>query len=525
MDPPNSNFDRDPYESDTEDGFDIDEAFDFSYDEPDNCAEGLSDDDLDEPDSEPTIPVNLMNTRNLKKGLVGKDVTQMVKNTLQFMQGQGLSLPLLLDAIFYGDGGCHSDHLVQYQRTALMVSDELPGILDRWYTPPQRGKGHQGGRPQGARRILDTFAEKVIKSRVDREMKSIAQLFISPPNELSEEQLTGVKFDKLIGECQSGAPTMWNIFRHAAYTPKQDAHNTHKNPDMVVLSMISQCQYMRSHRRGRVAKLWAIYLKACGTSARAFDAIHTLGLTMSHKWTSTAYRTLSKHAMETLRQRIQQAPYIISHDNLNVPLRVFSQREHHQSHFMSGCAGTIWILPEIAMLPPGTNRLLQQHRAEMSKEPFAFEEVLKGNPDADRRMREQNIYLILSVLLDSPDFQEYAHRDDPILQRPPPVHQLPHGKDHTIEQYILETAPIEEASYDGNDKVVEEWFRQLGLDSTDEKIRTGLERVLVWIGDQMTVDRLRGLWRYRFEDDNSFDRMDYMIPTFGWFHLVIIRKT
>ncbi|KAF8878326.1 hypothetical protein BD779DRAFT_1447822 [Infundibulicybe gibba] len=445
----------------------------------------------------------------------------MVKDTLVFMQNQGLSLPLLLDAIFYGDSGCHSDPTVQYQRTALMVSDELPGILDRWYTPPPRGDGHKGGRPRGARRILDTFAEKVVKHRVDHEMKSMASLFISPPNELSEKQLTGVHFDKLIDECQLGAPTMWNIFRHAAYTPRQDAHNTHKNPNMVVLSMISQCQYTRSHRRGRIAKLWAIYLKACGTSARAFDAIHTLGLTMSHKWTSNAYRTLSKHAMDALRQRIHEAPYIISHDNVNIPLRVFSQREHHQSHFMSGCAGTIWVLPGIAPLSSGSNRLLQEHRANMSNEPFPFAEVLKGSPEVDQRMREQNIHLILSVLMNSPEFEGYTHRDDPILQRPPPVHQLPYGKEHIVEQYILETAPIEEASYDGNDKIVEEWFRQLGLDSPDEKIRTGLDRVLVWIGDQMTVDRLRGLWRYRFEDDNSFDRMDYMIPTFGWFHLVM----
>jgi hypothetical protein len=41
------------------------------------------------------------------------------------------------------------------------------------------------------------------------------------------------------------------------------------------------------------------------------------------------------------------------------------------------------------------------------------------------------------------------------------------------------------------------------------------------MGDQLTVERLQGLWKYRHEDFNSFDCMDYMIPVFGWFHLVM----
>ncbi|KAF8227458.1 hypothetical protein L208DRAFT_1405403 [Tricholoma matsutake] len=39
--------------------------------------------------------------------------------------------------------------------------------------------------------------------------------------------------------------------------------------------MVSRVQYTKSHRRVRLAKLWAVYrLKACGLSARAFGAIH-----------------------------------------------------------------------------------------------------------------------------------------------------------------------------------------------------------------------------------------------------------
>ncbi|KAJ3848826.1 hypothetical protein EV368DRAFT_48535, partial [Lentinula lateritia] len=68
----------------------------------------------------------------------------------------------------------------------------------------------------------------------------------------------------------------------AAYTLKQEKPNKHKDPDMIILNIISQLQYTRSYHRRRVTKLWSIYLKSSGLSAQAFDAMHALGITMSH---------------------------------------------------------------------------------------------------------------------------------------------------------------------------------------------------------------------------------------------------
>jgi hypothetical protein len=266
--------------------------------------------------------------------------------------------------------------------------------------------------------------------------------------------------------------------------------------------MISQCQYTRSHRRGRLTKLWSIYLKACGLSARAFDAVHALAITMSHKWAANAYGELSDRAMKEVRVAIQTSPWHISHDNVNIPLRVFSQRLHNKSHFISGCAATVWVLPPHAELPPDTNRLFQKHHAKTSKEVFNYSDVLYDDT-ADERTEQKNIHRLLSVLLNHPEFLDYAGRKDPVFAAPPPVDQLPSGPENTVRQYILGTAPIEEASYDGNDRARVEWFKQLHLDSDEEKIRTALERFLVWIGDQLTVERLRGLWKYRHEDYNS----------------------
>ncbi|KIL54589.1 hypothetical protein M378DRAFT_18744 [Amanita muscaria Koide BX008] len=95
------------------------------------------------------------------------------------------------------------------------------------------------------------------------------------------------------------------------------------------------------------------------------------------------------------------------------------------------------------------------------------------------------------------------------------------GAERIVKQHILGTCATEEASYDGTMKVIDEFFHQLCLSTDEKKKRSGEERFIPWLGDQMTVDRLRGMWNYRHEDHNSFDRLDYMLPVFGWFHLVM----
>ncbi|KAF8327129.1 hypothetical protein F5887DRAFT_924902 [Amanita rubescens] len=504
-------------EEDEEDLFDIDELVDFTYDEPEELDEPM----LEEEETPADAPIAYQNTMHLKARLDAADILSKVKRIFNCMQSEGLNLPLFLDAVFYGDAACHNDAAIQYQRTALMVSDELPILLERWYQAPSRGQGYRGQRPLAAKKVLVNFAQKIVNKQMDREMKLTAKSFLSNSELLSKEHLLNLNFNVIMAECRTLAPITWSLFRKAAYTVEQEKHNTHKNPDMIVLSMISQCQYTRSFRRSRLAKAWAIYLKACGMSARAFDAIHSLGLTMSHKWTAEAFRTLSKKAMDEVRQMVKSQPFFVSYDNVNVPLRVFSQRLHNQSHFQSGCAGTVWTLPIEKALVPRINRALQETRRAATM--FDITPLIDGIPAAAKRLRASYIYHILSVLLNSPEFRAYpaTHRNHECLAPPAPVHELPVGENARNIQYMLETAPIEEASYDGNDKVVAEWFRQLQLDSEVEQKQTGLDRVLVCCGDQLTMDRLRGLYKYRHEDFNSFDRMDYLVLSPGWFHLVM----
>ena len=220
---------------------------------------------------------------------------------------------------------------------------------------------------------------------------------------------------------------------------------------------------------------------------------YTSCIVMSHKWAANAYGVLSDCAMERVRAVIRSSPWIITHDNVNILMRVFSQWLHNQSHFISGCAATVWELPLDVKLSPNINHCFLQYLAKHSKAMFSYPDILNGDPQVLDCLENQYVYHILHVLLDSPVFLDYQHCYAAILQPPLPMHQLPSVPSCTIKQHILKTQDQEETSYEGNDKAILGWFCQLGISTDEEMKKTGTERFLVWVGDQLTVERLREL--------------------------------
>ena len=67
------------------------------------------------------------------------------------------------------------------------------------------------------------------------------------------------------------------------------------------------------------------------------------------------------------------------------------------------------------------------------------------------------------MLRDVGNFTTYAHKDDPVFARPPPVQQLPVGPEYITEQFMLSTVHIDEASLEGNAKVLDEFFKQVSI--------------------------------------------------------------
>lgn len=139
------------------------------------------------------------------------------------------------------------------------------------------------------------------------------------------------------------------------------------------------------------------------------------------------------------------------------------------------------------------------------------------------RFREFSIHNICASLLASPEFANYRHRTHSSLQRPPPIHALPTGPEHRTKQWMLATMPIEEATYSGNLQVVDNILSQTKLNTSSMKEKLALgEMAIPWGGDQLTDSRLKLLKWFRTGDINGFERKDWLLNFFGWFHTLMV---
>jgi hypothetical protein len=290
----------------------------------------------------------------------------------------------------------------------------------------------------------------------------------------------------------------------------------------MVLMMISLVAFSRSHHRSKILKLLTIYFKSCGLATKAFDTIHALGIGMSQKWAYKGLESLSNNMHEAMQRDIEKYLWFSTHDNLNIAFQVGKQRLGNQSHFDSGTAATIVIIKDPLAIQQN-NRDLQRQMAIGSQSPITYSFVLKLEAEAAQCINKSAVHHVLSILTSTPafNFDTYNHKDHPIFKPLASVHELPIGPEHTTCQYMLDTVHMEEVSYEGNDCVLHEWWRQLGLDSPEKQKHMGEDAVLVWPCDQLTVSRIRGLQRFRCQDLNSFDRLDFIKVIFGWFHAQI----
>lgn len=84
---------------------------------------------------------------------------------------------------------------------------------------------------------------------------------------------------------------------------------------------------------------------------------------------------------------------------------------------------------------------------------------------------------------------------------------------------MVGTLKIDEKDYGGSAKILPgEFLRLLGLDTPEWREKIAKEGIICVLGDQLTMERLMGLFKHRGEDFNSLDRLDVFIFVFGWFH-------
>jgi hypothetical protein len=113
---------------------------------------------------------------------------------------------------------------------------------------------------------------------------------------------------------------------------------------------------------------------------------------MSPQWSVRALKTISVNEMETARQWVHQFPFVLTHDNINLPFRVFTQRIENQSHFDSGTAATVFFQPDAPLEPPLCNRTLQEYRAAGRKVPLSVLEIYNLAREASPSQYKHDVY-------------------------------------------------------------------------------------------------------------------------------------
>ncbi|KAJ7149090.1 hypothetical protein C8R46DRAFT_1198892 [Mycena filopes] len=473
--------------------------------------------DIDNDGRPPTQDSVEVNSPPLPPNQLVRDVNEVLLKIASL----GLTVATFLDALSWGSTACTLDANIRNARTRLLNSPELPTILRRWHRPP-RPPGSRAARPQGAKAVLEEFALERSVEIVEVELERVAHIFESPPGEdIKEEHLTGFSFPRTVRRVKEIAPNLWSMFFRLARTEKQQVRNPSKNPVNTILIILSMLSYTRTHHRNRLPKLFAIYFKFRGLSAKGFDTLHAIGLTMSNKWTGDAVERISADSMASMRLLMDLFAWLMSYDNALITFRVFAQRVDKKTLHGSGTAATVYIKRSAKLLPGEINRMLQEHRKQGMKNPITGADIFKISLLADERRVPYILFLILRYLFDSPDFDftTYSGNGHPLLQKPGGIRPLPFGKEHITLQFLLGTLDIPEASYEDNARLIIEWLRQLNFHLPEAQKKLGLEQIMACIGDQLTVDRLRNLFRFRAEDDNSFERLDWLVVPPGWLHI------
>lgn len=287
--------------------------------------------------------------------------------------------------------------------------------------------------------------------------------------------------------------------------------------------MIAIASFSRSQRRSRIQQLLTIYFRSCGLSAKAFDTLSALGITMSQKWVYSAVDTLSKAAIRQLTEDIQRYRWYVSHDNLNLSFRTYEQRINNKHGFDSGTAATVFVVKTEPRNPPLDGHALRQQRVAAAENPLTPFDILMLEVEAAPAMENRDTFRILRFLLESPefDYDTYKHHGDVLFVPPDPVDQLPTGREHATCQYMVDTMHVNEATSEGNEEVMTKVLDQLGITTDEAKKHMGEEEVAVWIGDQLTVSRLRGLKKDHACDLNAFERLEHVQEQPGWFHMLM----
>lgn len=151
---------------------------------------------------------------------------------IQLMDHLQLNLAVFLSSLLWGCEELVDHDRAKWHRTCLVLSDELPSILQRLNRPPSvHDKSAARG---GAREVIDKWAEEHTIKRMNEEMKLTTERYEQPKELvkfLTIKSLSKLEYPTVISDHKKRLPVTWNVLRSIAYTNKQEKRNSDESAE------------------------------------------------------------------------------------------------------------------------------------------------------------------------------------------------------------------------------------------------------------------------------------------------------
>ncbi|KAG8783702.1 hypothetical protein FRC12_019441 [Ceratobasidium sp. 428] len=446
---------------------------------------------------------------------------------LDTLSDAGISFGYFVWAVNYGNAASRTEPRIRTARKEFR-NKYLISTLQNTRIPPRTDA--KGGRVKKGKELIDRYALAITALRLRDEMRAFESSYenVKPAAFTQRDFLKSMDFDSIESLVHTLCPTIFCLLYMLSTSIYRRQHwaSNKSDANFFIVMVICCMAYQLSSANNAFQRLFGYYFKAKRTPKGVVDMLSSLNLCMSYRSTLDTAIALSASIQQATLEAVHSRPFMIVHDNFRAQQKVASQRCDHQTTTDNGTAMTVIILRDSARpaweSPEDVSALrahIERQRALGTPLRVRVEDLL--DPARQARVLAHKIGHIFAILRAIPCLKGVAILSDPRLQYPPSWHQLESGPGHITEMYMLGTRPIDESSYSGNLMVIQEVMRQLGFDFGDPLVKLALERIVPWIGDELTIARLRMLIWLRQEDPNAYDRLDPFLLVFGWFHALM----
>ncbi|KAG8730519.1 hypothetical protein FRC10_002624, partial [Ceratobasidium sp. 414] len=426
----------------------------------------------------------------------------------------------LVHSIVYGEQSCQDEPIMIKARKQFLNSKHLPQLLRNIHRPPMAPKG--GPRALGAKLTMEAFATELVVDILCQELESFANSYAEKEIDPTDiDTLADITSKSMFVAIEELCPRLTSVL--AQLTSRE---SNSKDQKLFIVMQIAALVYRSNQRYNKVQKVLGFYFRAKQVDKVVVELLQHCGLSVRYSSTNSSIPDIAKKILGEAAALVKY-PFVMVHDNIRIPFPVLSQRGDHQSTTDNGTSISVIFLPEDAFTlfhaPPGYKELRTTLRLQRIAGTAPRLSALDFDDDSrKKRLRTRRIHHVIDVIRSLVALSGASTKlfDHEVLQRPAGTHTLPHGKENRTEMTMLKTVNIDETSYGGNDQVVLNAISQLGFSSLESRKELA-ERIVGWIGDEMTVHRCKGVQQFCQEDPNSFDRLDPFVFIPGLFHLLM----